>query len=395
MPWSLVRALVGVLASGAAAPAVPEAPPRSDEVGLVWRAPASCPSAATIEALVLEQLGRSWAPNELLVQATVTAEATGHVLDLRLRQAGQEDQRTIRAETCVALGRATALLVALALDPVAVARRLSDPSPGSPEPPERSGEPTPPVAPPSVPSVSSVPSVPSVPSVSSVPSIPTSTGEPTPPEPIPLPPEPTPAPRPRASDASPSRRARPTLRLAPEGGVELGAVPGVTGIVGLATTVAWPRTMLQLSGVYVIPRTQRGADVDVRVMLGAVAARACLRLPVGPVEVLPCGGLEAGAMRGDGRRAPEARTAHGPWLGPGASAGLRVPLTERLALHGRIEAVAALVRPGFRVQDPGDPQEVFAPAAISGRALVGFDVILAGPGDGRRPGRRSEGGSPP
>ncbi len=364
MPWLFVRALVWALG-----PAVPEAPPAAPVADLHWSAPEGCPRADEIEAMVVHRLGDDAERPLLRVDATITTADEGFVLDLRLRRADQDDRRSIESARCEALGRATALLVALALDPVAVARTLAAPRteappPSTTPPPTEDPAPTAPsLPPPETPPLESPPAEPSTP-------------------PTRVPPSPSP---------SPASNPTPTLHIGAEGGAQLGALPGISGVGGLATALTWPGLRVELAGVVLTPRTREASEAGVRVMLGAVALRACLRMRRPRLEIPLCGGVEAGAMRGDGRRAPEARTGHGPWVAAVLGPGLRIPWGERFALYGRLDLVAAPIRAGFQIRGLGGTELIFEPAPVSGRAVLGIDIEIAGPGDGNPTRRRNRG----
>ena len=367
MPWVFVRALVwalgpGALPSGPDVPTVPEAPAAPPVADLHWSAPDDCPRADEIKAMVVHRLGDDAERPPLRVDATVTAAREGFVLDLRLRRADQDDRRRIESARCEALGRATALIVALALDPVAVARTLAA-TPTSTAPPPPPVPETPPAEEPPQPSL----------------------------PPPPATPQPQPTAPPPSRSSPPTPRPSPTLHIGAEGGAQLGALPGISGLGGLATALTWPALRVELAGVVLTPRTREASGAGVRVMLGAVALRACLRIRRSRIEVPLCGGVEAGAMRGDGRRAPQARTGHGPWVAAVIGPGLRVPWGERIGLYARLDVVAAPIRAGFQIRGLGGTEVIFEPAPVSGRAVLGIDVRIAGPGDGNPVRRRNRG----
>lgn len=413
MGWVLARALVWAWVVGDVGAPTP-GQPDGQAPRLRWSAPPGCPRAEQIERMVLGSGGEGIGPGGLEVEGSVRATAGGFALDLRLTRDGRVDHRQVTAEACAALGRVTALLVALAMDPVATAERNRAPAPDADADALGLGVSRPPVA-----TSESTPDtdaldlgVPRAPTSerdaeTSVPRPSATNRETTPDADAPDLAEPRrdagaghePAPPgsgrispPRVAGGGDASTAPPALRLAAEGGVESGAVPGVAGVLGLAATVAWPRAQVELAGIVVTPRTRQTAAADVQVLLGAISGRACARLRWPRLEVPVCGGVEAGGMRGEGRRAPEARTARGPWLAALVGVGLRRQLGARLALFGRVDAVVPLLRSGFRVAGPGDPEPVFVSSPVTGRVVLGLDVTITGPRDGKAPGRRSRGG---
>lgn len=338
---------------------VPLPPPPDDGSPIVWDAPAACGDRDGIVAAVEEQLGRPWEGDDVQIVARVVEEhGGGYALELRTERDGIADTRNLAADDCDALLRATALIVALSVDPVAVAEHFDRVAPAveTPSPP--------------------------TPVVQSPRSEPASSPQPPVTRAIRRPPT--------AADAARPAQARPGFSIAVDAGGELGALPGPTGIAGLSGAVLWPALRVELGGAYAVPRTEVGQGADVRVMMGVVAARACWRLRQPKLEVPLCGGMEGGVLRGDGRRAPDARTAHGRLVGVAASVGVVVPVAERVTLRGRAEAVTAVVRPSFEVRDPGDPATVFAPSVVSGRVWLGLEIKIVSPRDRNTARRRRD-----
>ncbi|MEM6989204.1 MAG: hypothetical protein AAF721_01865 [Myxococcota bacterium] len=335
--------------------------PTPDQHWLQWDAPSTCPERGYVEDATTERLGRAPTLAEVEVEVTITDHGSdGLRLKLGTVRDGQRDAHTMTAHDCRALADATALVVALTVDPVAVAGRVD--APPEPEPP---------------------PAAPSV--------------EPPAPEPPPEPPADPPVVRRQparveAADAAPPPKPAPRVvdaMLRAEGGVELGALPGVTGGPALALAVGLPRLRIELGAMYLAPRRASGADATVNVQLGAATARVCGRLRTRRIEVPLCGGLEAGGMRGDGSGAPDARPAAGLWLAPAVSAGAHGWLTPRLALVARAEVAVPLALPAFEIRDPGDAIELFRPEPVSGRIWIGIEGKLWARGDGSAGSRRS------
>ncbi|MFY0534181.1 hypothetical protein [Nannocystis pusilla] len=164
-----------------------------------------------------------------------------------------------------------------------------------------------------------------------------------------------------------------------QGGSEYGALPGMTGAVGLAAGLLWRRARLEVQGVWLAPRTADRAQGELRASLAAAAIQGCARLGRGRVEVPVCGGLELGGMRGGARGVPDARTTTGLWLAVVAGAGVAVRLGARWSLTGALQLAGAIVGPDFQVRDPGPAVRLFAPAPVTGRLLVGVEVRLGDP----------------
>jgi hypothetical protein len=181
---------------------------------------------------------------------------------------------------------------------------------------------------------------------------------------------------------SPNRREPPPIPQAGQdsGGLEQPAVPSretTSGGPHLAVAVAWPRVRLELGGSWLAPRTATTAEGQVRVQLGTVTPRACIRLGMPRLEAPLCAGLELGAMRGDGREAPGARTAHGMWVAPVVGTGFHGWMTEVLALFVRLDLAVPVAHPRFQLSGPGDPVELHRAAPVTGRLWVGLEGRLA------------------
>lgn len=142
-PWGGLCALVLVTLAASGAEA-------ESALSLRWTAPAQCPTQAQVRALVQGMLGAEQpaTATTLNVQAEVTVNVEGAVATL---QFGGGDlgsaQRVLRAEDCAAVARASALVIAIAVDPAAAMRA---PAPTQ-EPAPPAAPPTPPASPAPVP----------------------------------------------------------------------------------------------------------------------------------------------------------------------------------------------------------------------------------------------------
>jgi hypothetical protein len=117
------------------------APP---ELRLTWEAPDECPPAAEVEAQFDRLLGgRGRVPSAKRVDATATVRrAAGGAWTLRLDTTVDDavGHRNLEGDSCWAVANATALVLALTIDPNAAARALPTP------PPDTSPPPSPPAA---------------------------------------------------------------------------------------------------------------------------------------------------------------------------------------------------------------------------------------------------------
>lgn len=95
---------------------------------LRWSAPASCPAQRDVLEQVSRLLGGARvAAAGVRVSASVREQAGVWRAELETRRAESVSARTIEAESCVALADATALFVALLLDPEAAPERDAAP----------------------------------------------------------------------------------------------------------------------------------------------------------------------------------------------------------------------------------------------------------------------------
>ena len=326
-----------------------------------------------MQAAVDRRLGRPLAAGEVAWTGHVALAraAPRYRLTLRLAAGGRSETRHLTADRCAALADATALLVALAVhqasegaSPADIAG-VTDAGPGDvPAPPPRldatstapedglapeDGAPAPAIAAPA-------------PDAVVTPSI----AAPTPDAVAPPPAAPPPA-----------RRLGGLVRV--QGGAELGALPGVTGVVGLAGALLWRRARLELHGNYLAPRTEVRSEGSLRAFMAGAGVHGCARPGRGRLEVPLCGGLELGAMRGEPRGvvAPQGRT--GLWLAGAATVGLAVHLHPRWSLWAAVQAVVRIAWPRFELRDPGPIVRLFEPAPVSGRLVAGVEFRLADP----------------
>lgn len=346
-----------VLALGAPAPThspVPP-PPTPAQIDLHWDAPAQCPTADRIEEHYRSLLTEPVAGvGTMRVDAKVSPTERGYRLELTTDYYDQVEQRRLDALHCKELADATAIVVAVALEPSmslapppAMDRVSDEPAPSEPE--HTTPAPPPDAGPP----------------------ISTQTGPTTPnPEPVDAliepviepDPEPTPAPRPRPQAA---------IRLA--SGVERGVVPLMTGLGELSLGLVWPRVRLELSGRYLWPRRVPGPQQASALMqLGAVGVQVCARSRLGPVELPVCGGVEGGVIRADSRDLDPTDRIFGPWLGPSASAGIahhwsRVGIWASGMVVGRAWATRTLL----------GSEASFEPEFVSVRAIVGIEALFS------------------
>lgn len=324
----------GLLLSAASLLAEPvelPTPPDPRELELVWRAPQRCPTKDDIlRRLDVLLPGDPNGEGLLHVEGDVTVDESGARLQLVSTFRGTTERREITANDCASLGEATAVLLAVALEPSA--RGLESPPKPAPTPTEPAPtEPTPDVDP-----IDADPVAPTI--AISDPEITTAR---------------------RRPSAIPTHFG---VRIA--GGLELGAMPPPSGALQLAGLVLWRRARLEIHGAWLPPRTGIGATYQ----LGTAGVRGCGRLFVGDVEFPLCLGAEAGVLRARSKAADHA-VARGPWCTVAASAGVSRAWGP-VAIWAAVEGLGRIVSTRFFLGEDSARR----PFPISMRALVGIEL---------------------
>ena len=333
--------------------------PAAEAVALTWEAPEGCPDVAAVRRALVGYLGMGpSAEAGAAVRAVARVSRSGgeYRLELRTETASGTSVRETTAADCMVIVDATAVIVAIAVDPATVLGR-GDAAPKPVEPTE---------AEPSEPD-------PAEPEPEPVPS------EPEPGEPAPFVAPETPAPEPE-----PPPGVRFGVRVG--GGVDYGVLPGLAGGLRLAGAVLsgarrpGPRAFLrawraELRGDFWFPRTARVDEgIGGRVSLWNVGARGCWvpQVERAGLEFPLCAGLESGAMRGEpvGDRVTNPTPTSRFWLAADGSAGLAWVPRRFIAIVAQAELVVPLVRAGFRVGDLA----VHRAGEAAVRGLVGVEA---------------------
>ena len=324
----------------------PEVPAPPGEPRLEWVAPPQCPDAAS----GAEQLDRFLGGRKLPAPARVelAVGTTGHVATVTVDGA----TRSLHASDCETLALAAALVVAVSLDPVAMAAVVLDDDA----------------------EVEAAP-VPEVPELGSdVESGPVA-------EPSVEPPA-RPARRGMSTRADMPSRVEPRAPvvsnhwLGASGGVALAIVPSLTGAVRLGYAYQRGGLRLQAEATYATPRAiayPAEPAVGGRFQSVAVGVRACFAPATGRFAVPLCGGLEGGAIFGRGIGIPNARSPVGAWIGGLAGAAAVVRVHSRVALLAGADLLVALRRPAFHV---GARETLFRSPSVGLRALAGLELRL-------------------
>jgi len=297
-----------------------------DPVGLDWTAPDGCPSADEVRAEALRLLAGPPIGPERRVEAVAhvtRAEGGRWRVTLAMASAAAHGQRSLETDSCATLAEATALIVAIMVDPdragAAASAPASPPAPISPASP-----------------------------AANAPSLrPNGTG------------------------------VRPRWAAGASGLVDFGTLPApaVGGALGLAASVRRFRTDVSF-GVFPA-RTyavSSAADVGAEMSSWSAAGTFAYVTPIGFTELALGGGAEVTHLSAVATRAnapfsgvPGSAT----WLAPRVGAGITVPIFAPLFLRLDADAVVPLRRPAFVVDPLGT---VYRPAAVGGRFGAGVEM---------------------
>ncbi len=247
---------------------------------LSWEAPASCPAPADVEGEIRRLLRTTKSnPNRepLEASARITQDPGGFELELTTQEHGHYRVRRLGAPDCAELATASALIVALAIDP-----DLSNPpQAAAPPPADRLPEPIPQ------------------------------------PEPV----QPSPAPRhqivpwPEEPRRATAREIPLTWRLGAGAVVGHGILPHTAFGPSLSALLYWDFLRLQigfsrLSTTFDVP----DSDYQAWFVLSRATAQVCWSLYRQSVLVGPCLGNELGQLRGTGKLIAISHTQRSFWV---------------------------------------------------------------------------------
>jgi hypothetical protein len=309
-------------------------------VSLVWSAPGGCPTESDVRAQALRLLAGPPIAAERRVSAVARVVRTQggrwHV-DVTMSSEAAQGKRSLEAESCSGLAEATALIVAIMVDPDragAAAAAASTSTALSPA------------------AASSAP-------VTATPRPPSSPSPGTPPS------------RPRGITL------RPRWAAGAWGLVDFGTLPDTAyGVgVGLAAVVGHLRSEVALSDLpgrsYTFPRAMgTGAEMSAWVAAGSFAYVVHL----GRTELALGGGAEITHLDAFGVRASppfQGTPGSGTWPALRAEAVLTTPIVAAVLLRLETDAVAPLRRPTFDIEPIG---VVHQPSTITGRLGAGIEV---------------------
>ena len=333
--------------------AAPEPEPLAPPVRLQWEAPPACPDLVAVQKLTERLLGRPLDDaRHPRVEATARVRRGGAwSAELRLATASGRQSRTLRARSCEALAEATALLLALTIDPTAsLAAPADTPASDPPDPPVPL-----PVAPPPAPGPPVVVGPRLVgPPVVVGPRLVVA----------------VPAPGPRRGPSWPRGFVAAGFHL------DLGALPGPGFGFLAAGGLRWRRARLLAAASFAASRPREliaAPELRVRGDQWWVGLAGCATLPRGRVELPLCAGWFAGAVRtrvGGLASGGELRL---PWTGALVETGLRVHVHPRVALALSVGGKVSVLRPSFRVENLGIIHQT---RPIGAHGHIGLDIRL-------------------
>lgn len=369
MRWGCLS--LSVLSWGILTGFAPQVRAQPGGVVVEWSASSECERQVPLAAEIERLLGRplSEAP-AIRVRAAVHRREPALRLELHMERDEGGSTRTLDGPSCDALVRAGALIIAVAIDPNAVAEQpTSEAEVGEPpfEPPPSEAQPA--GGAPQPPTLAA--SLGADPAAEEVSRLAAGT-----PAPIGAPRRPDP-PDDAADDASDEPDVRFIASLTPA--LSIGPLPAPAPALGLSVGVGIGPVEITLAG---LATADQGAElVDSgeaggRLGLALGRLRGCASIhPVGDwLELLPCLAIEAGALWGHGVNVPIVRSGAAPWVAAATALEARFWIVDALALGLSADLLFPILRPRFVLTLEGEPHELHRPYDVGG--LFGLTVTL-------------------
>lgn len=344
---SHVKLVLGVvaMAAGVFCSESAHAENKTEPLSVHWDAPDSCPSEASLKQAVEAALGQPLKvarKQALSILASVSLGSAGYTATLRFQSPSGAEERTIDHPNCEKLMDATALVIALTIDPERVnAQQIKN----QPESAATTQAPAP------VSAVAVPPPAPSAPA--RLPEVPRS--------------------------KSPETAGAPFhLPLSVFGLVSGGALPSVGPGIGVDLSAAREHFELGVVARYMLPRSKHvpGTESsDISVAWFVLELRACGLPWLGAWQLRLCVGGGGGDMYATGRGVSQARTRHTavPSLSGGASLAY---------MHGAVSPFVGvgldwlLVQPQYGVTQVSVITPVFTSGPIAVSGLLGLSYQL-------------------
>jgi hypothetical protein len=344
-----MNALLGSLLFGSSLVSPPTEHTKEDVgVRLEWEAPSECPDEDAFLGRLADAYGRPLRLDpqaEASIAAKVVRERQrSYRLEIETVVAGQTERRTLEAPTCEAVVDASALVVALALEPFA---RGGDPTAETDDGESNVVPPPPPASAVRAPAPAVVEPRESV----------------------------TPSAAPVSSPSERSQRAvSQRLGLFVDAAAGVGLTTTIAG--GLVGGLAWQRrrARLEASVRHLFARTT-AAEPGVRLALTSGALRGCFVPAWGRFELQTCGGLAVGGLRGEGAGpsvVPEPRTAL--WFGLLGAVGAGVSIARWAVLRAGAELTVLPALPRFHVHAAAGDRAVHRALPVGASFTLGIEM---------------------
>lgn len=301
---------------------------------LSWDAPSTCPTRDEVDARVRALLAGSQRKETAQANVVVTHRRETWNAEIRTRVGDAQGRRTLSAASCDRLASATALVIALTIDP----DLQVEPPPAAPDAPPKAPEPVTP---------------------------------------------PPPAHEDDSTSCVMTNRPRIGVGVAAVGGV--GSLPSATGGVALGLSVNLRSWRFEAYGEGWLSRSAtasspEGAGGDFSLL--DVGLRGCITSN-GQVFVGACAGIEVDHVHAQGYGITREDTASRVWLAPRAGGRLGVRITENLELPLEIDLLVPLTRPSFALESasaldgPASRVDtIFRPAPVAARASLGLAFLF-------------------
>jgi hypothetical protein len=293
----------------------------SEAFALTWDAPPECPPQSRVKSEVARLLGGSIpAPQGGVVEArAAVAKEKEWSVQLTTRTGDQIGRRAIQAASCQDLADATALIVALMIDPAAVEAHA-----GAAKVERR----------------------------------------PEPPSPTVLVPPPV---------ASPAGHPIDVL-AGIHGQASLGILPGVDVGIGAGFGMSGRRWRVEARGTYGLRRNQARASADPEAygqfnFLGG-ALSTCINLGDDAFAFGPCADAELGMTWAQGHGVSVGFPARTTWFALGGGAYAAIAMGRHLAIPLHLDVLAPLLRPRYVINDIKGT--VYQAPAVGGRLTAGI-----------------------
>ncbi len=354
-----IAALAGLLLAVAAPTAAAQS-----RLSLSWSAPAACPTSDAVESEVARLLVGPIPTGGSPIVATADATEVDGRFELRLGTEvdGERGERTLRADRCDELAAAAALILALMIDPEAVARAEL--------PPEETPLPEEPPAPRETPSLGARLAAPTVRAT-----ITESERAIEPARDVEIHAEPPPQERPSESDVV-------SAMLGAGVGLDVGTLPSAAPAVVIEGGVGVPLIDGRIRAVLLLPQSAANPmalpGVSGELMAFTGSLMSCLR-PIAEARAIGvCADLSGGAVWGTGRGVSEPLFGAGFWLAAGGGLDLAWQPAPWFDLELMAEVLGQITAPIFDVvvttPDGERTVTLWSPPGVTGRFSLSAHV---------------------